>query len=164
MGEVSFARVDERLIHGQVMTNIAQSSGANSIYIVDNPSAKDDFLKNIYAASGKRVNLNTKTYSVKEATNEWHDNQFNDDKVLLLTKDIKTMIELIDNDVKITAINVGGIAKKPETTSIIPAVGITKEMAEDLKRVRDEKGVEVYFQQVPSTEKVSLNSALKKFK
>jgi mannose/fructose/N-acetylgalactosamine-specific phosphotransferase system component IIB len=72
------------------------------------------------------------------------------------------MVALIDNGVEIDFINVGGIAKKPETTTIIPAVGIDKEMAGELKRVNEEKDVEVYFQQVPSTEKVSLESALKK--
>lgn len=163
MGQVSFARVDERLIHGQVMTSIAQSSGGDSIYIVDNEAAKDDFLKTIYAASGKRVRLKTETYSVEEAAKLWEESKFGDDKVLLLTKDIKTMVALIDAGVEIPFINVGGIAKKPGTTSIIPAVGIDKEMALELKRVSDEKGVEVYFQQVPTTEKVSLESALAKF-
>lgn len=164
MGEISFARIDERLIHGQVMTSIAQSSGANSIYIVDNPSAKDDFLKTIYAVSGKRVRLKTKTYSIDEITEEWNKNQFGKDKVLLLTKDIDHMAAIIDNGILVNAVNVGGIAKKSGTTSIIPAVGIDQEMADELKRVNEEHEVEVYFQQVPTTEKVTLASALRKFK
>ena len=53
MGEVCLARVDERLIHGQVMTNLSKKSGANSIFIVDDMVANDAFMKNIFLNSKK---------------------------------------------------------------------------------------------------------------
>ncbi len=33
MGKVVIARVDARLIHGQVMTNLSKSAGANAIFV-----------------------------------------------------------------------------------------------------------------------------------
>ena len=41
MGVVNLARVDERLIHGQVMVTLSQKSGVNSIFVVDEVVAKD---------------------------------------------------------------------------------------------------------------------------
>ena len=35
MGVVNLARVDERLIHGQVMVTLSQKSGVNSIFVVE---------------------------------------------------------------------------------------------------------------------------------
>lgn len=55
MGQVHLARVDERLVHGQVMTNLSKSAGANSIFIVDDGVAKDAFMKMIFVNSGSRT-------------------------------------------------------------------------------------------------------------
>ena len=54
MGKITFARVDSRLIHGQIVTKWAKSSGANTIYIIDDAVRSDDFSMDIYMASGKR--------------------------------------------------------------------------------------------------------------
>jgi PTS system mannose-specific IIB component/D-glucosaminate-specific PTS system IIB component len=56
---------------------------------------------------------------------------------------------------------VGGIAIRPGSTRIIPSVGLNEKDAELLKFIQD-KGIEVFFQNIPSSEKVSLNDAIKK--
>ena len=43
MGKITFARVDSRLIHGQIVTKWAKSSGANTIYIIDDAVRSDQF-------------------------------------------------------------------------------------------------------------------------
>lgn len=48
MGVVNLARVDERLIHGQVMVTLSQKSGVNSIFVVDEVVAKDKFMRDLY--------------------------------------------------------------------------------------------------------------------
>ena len=47
MGKVVLARVDSRLIHGQVATNVSKSVGANALFVADDVSAHDEFTKNI---------------------------------------------------------------------------------------------------------------------
>ena len=48
MGVVNLARVDERLIHGQVMVTLSQKNGVNSIFVVDEVVAKDKFMRDLY--------------------------------------------------------------------------------------------------------------------
>ncbi|NGW68437.1 PTS sugar transporter subunit IIB, partial [Staphylococcus aureus] len=38
---IKAVRIDERLIHGQVMVTLSQKSGVNSIFVVDEVVAKD---------------------------------------------------------------------------------------------------------------------------
>ena len=57
MGQVVLARVDSRLIHGQVMTTLSKSAGATAIFVADNTSAKDDFIKSVILGSGSRTGL-----------------------------------------------------------------------------------------------------------
>ena len=47
MGEIVLARIDDRLIHGQVMTAWLQFTGGNHIVIVDDATAGDEFTKSI---------------------------------------------------------------------------------------------------------------------
>ncbi|SES95330.1 PTS system sorbose subfamily IIB component [Enterococcus malodoratus] len=44
---IVLARIDDRLIHGQVMTSWLNYTGANRIIIVDDETANDTFLKMI---------------------------------------------------------------------------------------------------------------------
>lgn len=56
--EVVLYRIDERLIHGQVMVAWASKTGANTVVIVDEVSAKDEFMQQVYqlaAPSGIKV-------------------------------------------------------------------------------------------------------------
>ena len=59
MGVVNLARVDERLIHGQVMMTLSQKSGVNSIFVVDEVVAKDKFMRDLYKNAGSRTGQKT---------------------------------------------------------------------------------------------------------
>lgn len=164
MGKVSLARIDERLIHGQVMTNLSKKSGANSIFIVDDVVAKDAFMTSIFKSAGSRTGLKVKILTLSDAIKEWNENKFEDNSCILLTRTIKTMYELVKGGCVIEELNLGGIAKKPGTTSIINAVAITADECAMLVELRDIYGVKnIYFQSIPSNKAVDLKSAEKKF-
>lgn len=55
MGVVNLARVDERLIHGQVMMTLSKRNGVDSIFVVDDVVAKDKFMKDLYKSAGSRT-------------------------------------------------------------------------------------------------------------
>ncbi|GHV63828.1 PTS mannose transporter subunit IID [Spirochaetia bacterium] len=46
--EAVLYRIDERLIHGQVMVAWIANTGANSVVIVDEESSKDDFMIQVF--------------------------------------------------------------------------------------------------------------------
>lgn len=164
MGEVSLARVDERLIHGQVMTNLSKRSGANSIFIVDDMVANDGFMKNIFLSAGSRTGLKVQIYTLADAIKYWEESQFENYKCILLTKTVDVMYALAKAGVKMQEVNLGGIAKKPNTVAILNAVCIKEEDAMHLKEMHDELGIsDIYFQTIPSSKRVELADALKKF-
>ena len=49
MAEIQIARIDYRLIHGQVVTKWMKAYPAKRIVIVDTELAQDDFMADIYA-------------------------------------------------------------------------------------------------------------------
>lgn len=163
MGKVVIARVDARLIHGQVMTSLSKSAGANAIFVADNPTAHDEFTKNIILGAGSRTGMKVRVLKEDGAVRYWNDRQYDNYNVILLTKTIEVMADIIKAGVPIKELNLGGIPQKPELTPIIKEVSINKEQLEILKDLRDNHGVEVYFQAIPSSKKVSLADAEKEF-
>ena len=51
MATINLARIDDRLIHGQVMQVWSKGNGTNTIYVVDDATAKDPFMKEIYESA-----------------------------------------------------------------------------------------------------------------
>lgn len=163
MGKIVLARIDERLVHGQVMTNLSKSAGANAIFIVDDATAKDDFMKTIFISSGSRTGLSVKVLSTEEAIDYWNDAEFENFKVILLVKTIEVIDKLIRGGLRFEELNIGGIAKKPGTEYVIKAVGIDKDHTETLMKLHEEFGIKVYFQATPSSQRAELKDAMKIF-
>ncbi|MBP3041577.1 PTS sugar transporter subunit IIB [Bacillaceae bacterium Marseille-Q3522] len=160
MGKINLARVDDRLIHGQVMTKWSKGLGTNAIYVIDDETAADDFMKEIYITTNSSGGLSIKVYSTDEAIEQWKKDQFGNDKVILLFKTITSAKKVIDANIPVPGLNIGGIAKRNDAKFVIPSVGLSKLDGLLLKELQD-KGTVVYFQTVPDTKKVSLDDALK---
>lgn len=161
MAEITLARVDDRLVHGQVMQVWTKGHGTNAAYVIDDATAADEFMKEIYESTQSTGGLAIKVFSSDSIVDEWNKNQFGDDNVALIFKSIAYVKKAVDGGVPIKELNVGGIAIKPGTTKVIESVGLSKDDAE-LCKALDAAGVKVYFQKIPSSENVSLSAALAK--
>lgn len=161
MAEITLARVDDRLVHGQVMQVWTKGHGTNAAYVIDDATAADEFMKEIYESTQSTGGLAIKVFSSDSIVDEWNKNQFGDDNVALIFKSIAYAKKAVDGGVPIKELNVGGIAIKPGTTKVIESVGLSKDDAE-LCKALDAAGVKVYFQKIPSSENVSLFAALAK--
>lgn len=162
MGKITFARVDERLVHAQVMMTVAGSSGASAVYVVNDETANDDFMKMIFENAASRTGLKVKIMTKDNAIAKWHENQFGDDKVLLITKTIEDAGYIVNKGITFEFLNVGGNSLKPGATPIINEVAITNDQGELLKNLAESNGINIYFQSTPSTTRVELGDALKK--
>lgn len=161
MAEITLARVDDRLVHGQVMQVWTKGHGTNAAYVIDDATAADEFMKEIYESTQSTGGLAIKVFSSDSIVDEWNKNQFGNDNVALIFKSIAYAKKAVDGGVPIKELNVGGIAIKPGTTKVIESVGLSKDEAE-LCKALDAAGVKVYFQKIPSSENVSLSAALAK--
>ena len=160
MSEVVFARIDFRLIHGQVITKWIRLCDASEIVIVDDALESDSFMASIYtmaAPPGYKVSV----YSVDHAIEKWRDGTFADGKVFLMTRDIATFNRVVKGGLPVGQVQVGGIEFKPGRTKVYGTMSLDDADAKLLKEVADE-GVEVYVQSVPEDSRESLASILKK--
>ncbi|WP_461240897.1 PTS system mannose/fructose/N-acetylgalactosamine-transporter subunit IIB [Paucilactobacillus sp. N302-9] len=156
MGKINIARIDDRLIHGQVMQKLTKGRGTNAVYVIDNGTAADDFMKDIYVSTNSTGGLKIRVYSAKEAADEWKKDQFGNDTVILVFKYIKEAKEAVDAGLELDSLMVAGVSKKPNTKAVIPTASVSDEEVEILHELKDKDGIDVYFQTLPDTKRVEL--------
>ena len=167
MGVINLARVDERLIHGQVMVTLSQKSGVNSIFVVDDVVAKDKFMKDLYRSAGSRTGKKTIVMTVDKCKYYWDEFKFKEYNCIIVTKTIDTVYELVKYGIPMKDINIGGIAQKNPAKDVLvtKSVYTNKEDALKLKDLKDNYGSEnIYFQATPAASSTSLEDVLAKFK
>ena len=84
MKHIVWTRIDDRLIHGQVMTQWIQYTEANEVLIIDDGVAKDSFLQMVMKSSvpGK---ISLKVLSVKDAIGYLNEDGKHE-KIIILVK------------------------------------------------------------------------------
>lgn len=167
MGVINLARVDERLIHGQVMVTLSQKSGVNSIFVVDEVVANDKFMRELYKNAGSRTGQKTVVITPEKAKFYWDEYQFKDYNCILIAKTVKVMYDLVKHGVPMKELNIGGIAQKDANKDLLvtKSVYINKEDVDRLVEMKEKYGVEnIYFQATPSAPKTELKDVVSKFK
>lgn len=143
---ISLVRVDERLIHGQVMTAWVKSCWIKKIILVDDELARDDFMKEVLALSapsGVRVEVRN-----VEDTLAAINNSTSEESTLLLFKEIKYAYNLYRSGYKFDELDIGNIGSSSIRKAITREVYMSEE-EKNMCREMHENGIYVYIQKLP---------------
>lgn len=152
------ARVDERLIHGQVAMVWTNTVGATRIVVANDNAVKDELvIAGLKMAKPAGVKLSI--LSVKRAAEKFLAGEYPDDKVFLITKNIGDMASLIRAGVPLTAFNVGNVAKREGSRPIKKSVNLTEQDIADIREMA-EKGILVTAQMLPNESDQSILTML----
>ncbi len=155
--KVNLARVDERLIHGQVMTAWVKKAWIKKIMLIDDEIAKDDFMKEVLAMSapaGVKVEVCT-AVNAAQLLNE----DSSDESTMLLFKDLKHVELLTKAGYKLKELDIGNIGSAADRKSITREVYVSdaeKKIMVDLIR----EGVNVYIQKLPQNSPIDVSTKL----
>ncbi|EOH90137.1 PTS mannose/fructose/sorbose transporter subunit IIAB [Enterococcus pallens] len=161
MEEIKFARVDHRLIHGQVITKWMKLVNANKIVIVDDTLGKDPFMADVYAMAapeGVKVEIIDTQEIVERLTNGIYAN----DQLFLLFKNISSVKNAVNNGLKLKQLQLGGVPYEQGRTKVISAVSLLKEEVDFLEELTS-SGTEVVAQIVPEESAMGFDEIKNKF-
>ena len=147
MSTVVLNRIDDRLIHGQVIVGWLGLRNANSILIVDDVVAKTPMMLDIFrfaAPSGVKLEANT----VEQATGRLTTLEKGNDRILLITKFPNTFLQLLELGYKPTDINYGAMAHKANSKNVAPNCDLTPQEIEDTEKLY-QSGIRIWIQLVP---------------
>ncbi len=154
---VELFRVDERLIHGQVVVGWGRAHGVRRVVVVDDELADEPMEQEIYR-TGLPEDVSADFWSVATAVERLPALMESDERAFVLAEDLATMWRLAVEGVPISRLNVGGIHAGPDRRRILPYVCLSPD---EEQRVRDLEaaGVEVTARDVPGAPEVRLIEA-----
>lgn len=162
MRNVVLARVDDRLIHGEVVTAWIPSTRATRIIIVDDEVAKDEFNVRVVKAlapAGTKVFV----YDVEKAAEKLMVQGLEGERLLVLAKTPTTFSRLVEKGVPLKEVNLGGAGIRGERQPFINNVALSPEEVLSCEKMKN-SGVRVYYQLVPEQGVIEIDDAVKKAK
>lgn len=154
---VLLSRIDERLIHGQVMTRWITGLYITRIILVDDKIANDDFMVDVLMLSAP-VGVEVLALTVKDAL-KFIQTDTSSAKTMLLFKDIRYVKALAEGGYMIPKLDIGNIGSSPVRKAITREVFMSPEEQEIAKELCA-KGMYIYIQKLPSDREQDLRALL----
>lgn len=152
-------RVDERLIHGQVVVGWGSRLHLDAIVVVDEELAGSPWEQELYAM-GVEPEVETAFLTVADARRRLPGWLTDERRILLLTRDVASMLRLAEHGLMAgEEVNVGGIHHATGRRAVLPYVFLSDAESRDLAALADE-GVVVTARDVPTARKVGLSELL----
>jgi mannose/fructose/N-acetylgalactosamine-specific phosphotransferase system component IIB len=150
-------RIDDRLIHGQVVVGWGQPLDVRFIVLVDDAVAASEWEQELYRM-GAPPEMDVYFVNVSAAIEELPRYRADSRHGILLTGDIETMRRLVEGG-GISAINLGGIHHRTGRTQRLRYVFLNEDEETALRELAA-RGVAVTAQDVPGARPVPLDDIL----
>jgi len=150
-------RIDDRLIHGQVVIGWGRPLGINLIILVDDQVAGSDWEQELYRMAVD-PDIEVRFVTVAEAKSRLPEWQENGKRGLVLTGDLESMAALHTANPQIVhRINLGGIHHRPGRRERLPFVYLTDQELRTLTALEAD-GAVITAQDVPTSPAVALRN------
>lgn len=141
-------RVDDRLIHGQVVVAWGQHLRPRRIWVVDDASAASDWERDLLSDAAPGVEV--RVVSAAEAIVAYGDEAAAEGAAFLLVRDLRTALALVEGGAPIPAFNLGGLHYASGRAKVNDYVYLDDEDRARCRRIL-ERGVRLEVQDVPAT-------------
>lgn len=158
--DIRLARIDDRLIHGQVATAWSKQMEIDRILVISDEAAENQIRKLLLkqaAPNGIRVNV----ISVARMHEVYQSNILQFEKVALLFTSPQDVEVLVRQGMELSSINIGGMSFSNEKKMLTNFISVDeKDIASFI--YLSEQGIELEIRKVPADHKQNLVELLKK--
>ena len=157
---VVLVRIDDRLIHGQVVAGWVKAIKANHIMVVNDKVAQDQ-MQRVLLSMAVPSHLQLSILSIEEAATVLKRGISEDNRVIILLNSPQDALSLVEKNVPIKSINVGGIHYCEGKKQILKAVCVDMEDIEALYQL-ERKEIELEGRIVPTDERINIMESVRK--
>lgn len=145
---ISLVRIDDRLLHGQIVTRWSKLLGCKGILIIDDDAAKDPFQTKIFvnsAPAGVKVGV----YTMKVGAEKINKAQTVTNGYFVICKTPRTLVELkkLGADFGNT-VNVGPMSPRKDTVTVGRNCSLNEDEIAAFQQLED-MGIKIEFQLIP---------------
>lgn len=154
---ICFCRIDDRLIHGQVVTTWVNVKQIESIIVVNDAIANDKIQKNILTMAAP-TGIQVRTFGVDDFIEIIKKTPIKKRTMLLFTNSID-VARVVEGGVEIKELNIGGMRYQEGRKQLTKALSVSPKEEEAFQKLM-EKGIDITIQMVPNDEKKNLKEVL----
>ncbi|MCD7807972.1 MAG: PTS sugar transporter subunit IIB [Erysipelotrichaceae bacterium] len=156
------ARVDTRLLHGQVATTWTKTVSPDRIIVVSDSVSKDDLRKQMIIEAAP-PGVKAHVVPIDKMIAVAKDTRFGGMKAMLLFETPQDALRAIEGGVDIKELNLGSMAHSLGKVVVNKALAMDKNDVETIEKIMD-KGIKISVRKVPSDADDDINGLLKKAK
>lgn len=155
---VVLARIDDRLIHGQVVAGWVRHTRANRIILANDELAKDELLCGLIKATVP-PEIKASVQTVEDAVREVLSSDKNE-RIIILFSCPRDALRFVQGGINLKSINVGGMKFSPGKRQILRWISVNQE---DIKYLQElhRMGIELEGRAVPTDNKIRIMDYLK---
>jgi len=157
---ICLARIDDRLIHGQVVTRWAKEYNIKRIIVVNDEVSKDMIRKTLLTQVTP-PGITAHVLDINKTIRVYNNPKYAGDKVIMLFTNPTDVLRLFEGGIPINSVNIGGMAFYKDKKQINNAISVNNTDIEAFKKL-DQYGIELEVRKVPSDPSLKMMQLIKK--
>lgn len=158
--KIGLARIDDRLIHGQVATRWTKETNVNRIIVISDEVAADHVRKTLLTQVAP-PGVTAHVVDVAKAIRVYDNPKYTGDRVMLLFTNPTDVLRVVQGGVNITSVNIGGMAFRQGKTQVNNAVSVDEKDIDAFKQL-NAKGIELEVRKVSSDSRLKMMDLINK--
>jgi len=155
---IELVRIDDRLIHGQVVMAWSRAMSIERLVVIDDKVATDEIQK-ILLKTVAPSHIKVSILTAEEGIEALQGNKFGNEALLVLVTNPQTIIALIGGGVKISTVNIGGMSFNPGKTQVTKAVFVDAQERNAFEKLHAQ-GVALQIQMLPNDTPIDIMTEL----
>lgn len=151
---IGLARIDDRLIHGQVATRWTKETNVTRIIVVSDEVAADTVRKTLLTQVAP-PGVTAHVVDVAKMIRVYNNPKYAGERVMLLFTNPTDVLRLVEQGVNITTVNIGGMAYRQGKTQVNNAVSVDEKDIEAFKKL-NERNIELEVRKVSNDPKLKM--------
>ncbi|HEF0121746.1 TPA: PTS mannose transporter subunit IIAB [Citrobacter youngae] len=160
--QIGLARIDDRLIHGQVATRWTKETNVTRIIVVSDEVAADTVRKTLLTQVAP-PGVTAHVVDVAKMIRVYNNPKYAGERVMLLFTNPTDVERIVEGGVKITSVNIGGMAFRQGKTQVNNAISVDEKDIEAFKKL-NERGIELEARKVSTDQKLKMMDLIAKAK
>ena len=148
---ILLTRIDNRLIHGQIVCLWAGAVGANLIVVAHDETAESQIEQSVMRMAASSLGFDTRFFTIQK-TIDIIDKASSDQHILLICQNPHDLRKIIEGGVEIKEVDIGNLYYEKGEKKLSDKVAVNEEELKDLNYIK--KHVDkIYIQDTPDSPK-----------
>lgn len=157
---IRLARIDDRLIHGQVATFWTKETNVARIIVI-NDEVANDHMRKMLLTQVAPPGVTAHVVTVDKMVRVWNNPKYGQERVMLLFTNPTDVVRLVEQGVNIKSVNIGGMAFCQGKTQVNNAVSVDAKDIEAFHKL-NELGIEMEVRKVSNDPKLNIMDLITK--